>query len=186
MKKTARGFISVLAVGLATVGTMAMDSEAKAQATCSAKDAAALRQLHDELSKLSAKNSHSGVLRTFREMQAIERRACAIEANDYKLAGLAARSTGDIANAIAWLDKAGATADTTDLRARFGQVEIKEKKSDLAKDGGVPFPPDESATLAAAVAAVKGSGKYVGYLPIGTYKVGSKSFEVKAGVLTKV
>ncbi|MFO0664663.1 MAG: hypothetical protein U0174_11970 [Polyangiaceae bacterium] len=186
MKTTTKAWFAVVAMALATGAGATVTSEARAQVTCSATDAAQLVRLHGELQKLSGKNAHAGVLRTFRDMQALERRSCSLDLGDYKLAGLAARATGDIGNAIAWLDKAGASTDSADLRARFGQVEIKEKKGDLTKDGGVPFPPDESTTLALGVAAVKSTGKYVGYLPIGTYKLGSKSFEVKAGTVTKV
>lgn len=177
----------VLFLGLA-LGAPALLGHADALAgSCSATESGEMTRLRAELSKLAAKNAHAGVIRTFEQMlDSNKKDKCELKPEDYKVAGGSARSTGDIARAIAWLNSGGASADVADLKSRFGQVEIKEKAGDLAKDGGVPFAPDERAALDAATSTVKSSGKFTGYLPVGKYTLGTKTFEVKSSGVTKV
>lgn len=166
--------------------SFALSTQPANAASCDATEAASVLQLRAELGKLAGKNQHAGVLRTFKKMLDLEKQKCELKADDYRLAGNAARNIGDIGNAIAWFDVAGDTTNSGDLKARFGQVVIKTKAGDLSKDGGLPFVPDERAALDAGVAAVKSSGKFEGYLPLGKYSVAGKSLEVKAGVVTKL
>ncbi|MFO0665033.1 MAG: hypothetical protein U0174_13855 [Polyangiaceae bacterium] len=177
------GSLALVLSALAFVAGVASPLPAEA-GTCTDSNKADLRQLHDELQRMAGKNQHSAVVRTFTQMLSIAKKNCEIAANDYVLAGGASRNLGDIQKALEWLD-AGKSTDAADLRARFAQVEIKGKAADLAKDGGVPFATDERAALEIAVREVKAKGKYTGYLPIGGYTLGSKTFTVAVGAVAK-
>ncbi len=182
MKRGLKMFLFVAAVSMG--GSFAA-ADARA-ASCSAAEASEMVRLRSELSKLVGKNAHSGAVSTFEKMLDLAKQKCEIKPDDYKLAATSARNLGDIEKAITWFNGGGGSSDAADLKARFGQVKISEKAGELLKDGGLPFPPDERAALEAAAKAVKSSGKYDGYLPIGTYKLGAKSFEVKTTGVTKV
>lgn len=179
--------IFVLSLGLTLAGPALVGHADALAGSCSATDGAEMTRLREEMGKLAAKNAHGGIIRAFEHMLKLHKSdKCEVKAGDYTLAAGAARGTGDIASAIAWLAAGGASSEVADLKARFGQVAIKEKAGDLVKDGGMPFPPDERAAIEAAASAVKATGKFSGYLPVGKYTLGSKTFEVKNTGVTKV
>jgi hypothetical protein len=174
-----------LLAATASLAPLAVQAEAHA-ASCDTTEAAEMLRLRGELSKFAVKNLHSGVISTFQKMLALGKQKCEVKPDDYKVGANGARNAGDIGTAITWFNGGGATAEAAELATRFGQVAISEKAGDLVKDGGMPFPPDERAALDAGTQAIKANGKYTGYLPIGTYKLGGKSFEVKTSGVTKV
>ena len=175
----------VLTLTLAAGGFM-LHADVAHAASCDGREAAEMVRLRNESKGQAGKNQHAAVLRNFKVMLTLADQKCAITADDYRLAAISARAVGDIGNAILWFEAGADTVNAGDLKARFGQVAIKEKAGDLVKDGGLPFLPDERASLESGTAAVKASGKFTGYLPIGKYTLGGKSFEVKVSVVTKV
>lgn len=180
--RAVRALVIAVAISTGVVG----GSTSAFAASCSAAETSEMTRLRGELSKLAGKNAHSGVISTFNKMLDLTKQKCELKPDDYKLAANSARNLGDIDTAIDWFKSAGATTDSKDLETRFGQVKIAEKAGELTKDGGMPFAPDERAALDSAATSVKANGKFSGYLPVGTYKLGVKSFEVKASGVTKV
>lgn len=173
-----------VAAALSVAGIAA--SESNAFAACSANDAAELTRLRGEMGTRLKKNAHSGVVATFQEMLKLGKKGCEIKPDDYKGGGYSAQNSGDIATALEWYKAASASNDVANIQTRYGQVNIKEKKGELTKEGGLPFAPDERAALEKGAEAVKANGKFEGYLPIGKYTLGGKTFEVTAGAVTKV
>lgn len=161
-------------------------TESHAFAACSASDASEVTRLRGEMGTLLKKNAHSGVISTFEKMLKLGKKGCEIKPDDYKAGGYSAQNAGDIATALEWYKGGNASNDVANIQTRFGQVTIKEKKGELTKEGGMPFAPDERAALDKAVEAIKASGKFDGYLPLGKYTLGTKTFEVTAGAVTKV
>lgn len=173
-----------LVAGALALGTVA--AEADARAACSTISAAEMVRLRAEMFKLAAKNAHSGAVSTFRKMLDLSKSKCELKRDDYVAAANSARNLGDIATAISWFTAGGDSAGASDLKARFAQVKIKERPGDLIRAGGMPFAPDERAALDAAIKGVKARGAFTGYLPLGTYKIGAKSFEVTTSGMRRI
>jgi len=182
MRSWSKVVLFAVALGAASLTGL---EEARA-ASCSAAEASEMVRLRAELGRLVGKNQHKGAVATFEKMLVLGKQKCEIKPDDYKLAAAAARNYGDIADAIEWSNAGGVPSDAAEFATRFGQVKISEKAGDLVKDSGLPFMPDERAALARVQEEVKATGKFTGYLPLGTYKLGTKSFEVKASGVTKV
>ncbi len=174
-----------LSVGIATASLTGFVSHASA-ASCSATEASEVTRLRGEISSLLKKNAHSGVVSSSEKLFALGKQGCEVKPDDYKSAGYSAQQLGDIAAALGWYKAGNATNDVANITTRYGEVAIKEKAGDLAKEGGMPFAPDERAALERATTALKKNGKYEGFLPLGKYTLGTKTFEAVAGKLTKL
>ena len=180
-----RIYALLLSVGVASASVTAFVSHASA-ASCSATDASEVTRLRGEINSLLKKNAHSGVVSNSEKLFALGKKGCEVKPDDYKNAGYSAQQLGDIGAALEWYKAGNASNDVANITTRFGEVAIKEKAGDLAKEGGMPFAPDERAALEKGTAAVKKNGKFEGFLPLGKYTLGSKTFEVVAGKVTKI
>lgn len=164
-------------------GLMAFAGVASAK---SAKQAEAQR-LEDEIRRHAQKNQWSGVERKYGDLMKLKK--VTIKADTHVMAAQAAQSEADVDAWITRLERAGA-AGADALRAvkrDYGKVVIKKHKGDaLSYGAGMPFEPTKRKLIEAAAAKVKKKGKYKGWLPVGAYTVGARSFSVSAGQTVKV
>lgn len=170
-----------LLVSVVAFAGLAAPAPASAGDECSSSAKAESQRLQGELRSLAQRNAHAGVDRAYRELVKL---GCPIAAVDHTTGGTASRSLGDIASARARLRAAGDTSGVADLDRRFSSVVIAKrgkKERALALTSAMPFEPDARAAIERAQKEVTDTGAFNGYLPLGSYTVGSKSFEVKAG-----
>lgn len=114
--------------------------------------------------------------------RALVNTTCALSIPDHGLAANAALQLGDIRSAFERYERMnGASQLYPELRPRFGRVTIEgPKPTTLARTGGPP-PGDAGANaLRFAREQLDAKGGFDGWLPLGTYEVGTARFEVKA------
>ncbi|MBM4357274.1 MAG: hypothetical protein FJ096_04115 [Deltaproteobacteria bacterium] len=147
---------------------------------------AELVRLTAELKKHLSKNQNKGANDAYEAILKLKK--VTVPADLHYMGGLASRALGDLIAAMARFEKASAGGhaaakeEVASIQSRFGQVEIAKQKKEnrtLTIDEA-PFDPIARAAVDTAAAAVADTGKFEGWLPVGSYKLGSKAFTVTA------
>jgi hypothetical protein len=151
---------------------------------------AELVRLTAELKKHLSKNQNKGANDAYEAILKLKK--VTVPADVHYMGGLASRALGDLIAAMTRFEKAAAGGlaeakeEVAAIKSRFGQVEIAKQKKEnreLTIDEP-PFDPIARGAVDFAKAAVADKGKFEGWLPVGSYKLGSKSFTVTANAKT--
>jgi len=159
-------------------------------ASADAKDDAEVVRLTAEMKKHLSKNQYGGADADY--VAILKLKHVTIPADVHFLGGQAARGAYRVGDAFERFTKGskGGSADATKeleaLKTRFGQIDIDKQKKENRKltITELPFDPLERATFDAVKAIVEDKGKYEGWLPVGEYTLGSKTFTIKGGAAT--
>ncbi len=158
------------------------------------KNAGELDRLVEELQKHLQKPNYKAANEDFEKL--LKLKHVAVPAKAFFWGAQAAINLGHIGDTIARYEqakKAGHTGDNidtlvSDLKTRYGQVDIKkQKKGERALKAVVnPFAPDENRAIEFASTTVADHGKFEGWLPVGEYLLGEQKFTVVSGKTVKV
>lgn len=121
----------------------------------------------------------------------IEQTTCTLTDADHDRGGRGAWSRGDIGSAIQRLSRilhgVSTASILADLKARFGPVTIAAPKgTTIQRIGGPSLKADAIVALGFLAKKLELKGTFAGYLPLGTYALGSVQFEVKSEVAVVV
>lgn len=152
----------------------------------SAADAARAEyvRLSQELEKLAARNAWPGVERIYVDLVKTGEPP---SFQDHTYGAQSARQLGDITEAHARLKAANAIKEDRQVIDSLWEIESNYGLVFFAGDLGValsadvmPFEPDQAHAIEFAIAKVAATGKYEGYLPLGTYKFADYQITVVA------
>ena len=177
---------------LALALTLSFAGPAYAQ---SAAEAERVR-LSDDMKRLAGRSAWRGVDDAYEQLVTLsDKEGVVLTFRDHWTGAEAARELGDINGVHTRLQRAVAVAKPDDkercqswldeIAANYSEVSLKvsnKVSGDTTLDvEEMPFAPDQRRAIEAAQAAIAGDKAYKGLLPTGSYELGTKAFEVKAG-----
>ena len=158
-----------------------------------ATDAGALPGLLDEMNSYTERQAWAGVERTYDKVMALE--GVEIPREVHLQAAHSARAQGRMDLVVERLERAQALEKTeeetrwlSEVNENYAFVELRSvpaRSIELVPEL-MPFQPDARLSVEMAITALAEDGEYVGMLPVGTYTLGGKQFEVIAGITAHV
>ena len=154
-------------------------------------------RLAEEMTRLAKRGHWRGVDRSYRSMEALQRKDVVLGFDDHYLAAQAARELGNVTLVYRRLlraREAQASPDAenwiTDILRQYGEVEliIPERykgEANLAV-AVMPLQPDQRSTIGMAQQRITEGRSYDGLLPAGEYTFGANTFKVVPGGSTIV
>lgn len=152
-----------------------------------------LDRLVDEMIQQTERQAWVSVERTYGKIMDLE--GVEVPRDVHVTGAHAARSNGDMAEVVARLERAQALErgdeEQTWLRSiqeAYSNVELRTvpARSVELEAAEMPFEPDARKAVERAVAALDSDGEFVGMLPVGTYTLAGKEFQVVAGYTAHV
>lgn len=166
---------------------------AGAGAQAGEREQAEAERLIDEINTFAERQAWRGVERSYEELLAMP--DVEVPAAVHLTAAQAARSTGDIQGCLDRLLRAQRIERTDELDAwineineNYGRVElltVPPRPVEL-RVGAMPFAPDQRQAVELAIRLLAEEGVFVGMLPVGSYELAGRIFEVTPGVGVQV
>ncbi len=154
-------------------------------------------RLSEEMSKLAKRGHWRGVDRSYRTMEALQRKDVVLTYDDHYMAAQAARELGNVTLVYRRLQRARDVSPRPDVENwigdilnKYGEVELiipdrYKGESNLAV-AVMPLQPDQRSTIGMAQQRVTEGKSYNGLLPAGDYTFGPHEFKVVPGGSTIV
>lgn len=157
------------------------------------REDAELQRYVDEMAQFSERQAWAGVERTYSKVMELE--GVEVPRDLHLTAAHAARATGDMARVVERLGRAQAIERTDEeqawlasIREAYSNVELRTvpARSVELEVSEMPFEPDMRLAIERATTALDEGGEFVGMLPVGSYSLAGKPFDVVAGYTAHV
>lgn len=180
MKKQLIVLTAACLLGALVAPSFATESTLPTSAITPTEAKAEAARLQDEMERFARSNAWGAVERTYESLAALG--PVDVGPRAHVLAGVAAHLDLDISSAIRRLTLGGAVGheELAAVRRAYGVVVLSRADGEHLTVAGVSDDPRARALLARASHELEATGQYRGWLPVGAYSVGARSFSVPA------
>ena len=154
-------------------------------------------RLQKELQVLAGREAWDGVERIYHQLLVLEAQGAQVTYAEHMIGAQAAQQRGDVASTMERLDAALVQWDTelarnwlADINNNFGQITItmpqRSRTERTLQSQEMPFEPERRFAIGFAQRQLESEARFEGYLPVGVYEIGSRTFSVTAGQVARV